>query len=991
MPSVIPLRTPASNTSRQLPLRIHIATLFIALILLLGGAVIWNNYAETTRLMLQVADERFERITDQTRQHLHNLFTPVGVTVDLLAWQRLASAASLEERLHSLSYLREALEQSAQVSALFIGYDNGDFFLLRPLPADSPLRAEFKPPETARYLVQSVERDASGATLGTFLFYAADLTLLRRDPQPDYGFEPRSRPWYRLAMERAERVHTDPYLFFTTREVGATMARRAATGKAVVGADFTLRQISAVLAASRFLPSLELALFDDRGQVLAYPELERLPRIEGNVEPHLANLLELDEPVLAQIDRELRDPQQRAARLEPSGFTLDISGQPWRGAVKTLPTQDGKPLYLALAVPQDDLLADATRIRNHSVLIALGLVLLALPVTWLLANRIARHFQSLVGEATRIRRLEFQETIAVRSIITEVNQLAEAMELMKSTIRRFLDISGALAAEQDFEQLLDRVLAETLALAQADAGLLWLVSDDERELQPAAARRRRDADPVALTPFAALALTDPAPHPLVQAAQAGLPQVRSLTADGPLADYLAPLIEQPGSLIIVPLCNRQQELVGVLALLATDDQGVSPELLAFIAALSGVSAVSIENQRLLHAQKNLFEAFIRLLADAIDAKSPYTGGHCARVPELTKLLAEAACATRGGPFRNFSLSAAEWEELHVAGWLHDCGKITTPEYVVDKATKLETIYDRIHEVRMRFEVLKRDAELDYWRRVADGGDRDDLRIDLEAQWLTLDDEFAFIAGCNQGGEFMDAAHIARLRQIAERTWQRTLDDRIGLSHEERTRKERSPALPLPATEPLLADKPEHRFERGPQDRIAPDNPWGFRLDVPELLYNRGELYNLCIGRGTLTSEERYKINEHIVQTIAMLSRLPFPKPLRRVPEIAGGHHEKMDGSGYPKRLRREQMSVLARMMAIADIFEALTAVDRPYKSGKTLTEALRIMAFMRNDGHIDPDLFELFLRAGVYQRYAEAFLRPEQIDAVRIEDYLAVA
>lgn len=991
MRSVIPLHLPALNGQRQLPLRIHIATLFIALILLLGGAVIWNNYAETTRLMLQVADERFERIADRTSQHLRNLFTPVGVTVDLLAWQRLAFAASLEERLNSLNYLREALEQSDQVSALFIGYHNGDFFLLRPLPADSPVRAELNPPAAARYLVQSIERDASGATIGTFLFYDADLNLLRRDPRPDYGFEPRSRPWYRLAMDRAERIHTDPYLFFTTREVGATVARRAADGKAVVGADLTLREISAVLAASRFLPSVELALFDERGQVLAYPELERLPRIEGNVEPHLANLLELDEPVLAQIDRDLRDPPQRAARLDPAGFTLDITGQPWRGAVKTLPTKDGKPLYLALAVPQDDLLVDATRIRNQSVLIALGLVLLALPATWLLANRIARHLQSLVGEATRIRHLEFQEPIVVRSIITEVNQLAEAMAQMKSTIRRFLDISGALAAEQNFEQLLDRVLAETLALAQADAGLLWLVSDDERELQPAAARRRGETDPVALTPFSTLALTDPAPHPLVQAAQATLPQVQPLAADGPLAEYLAPLIDRPGPLIIVPLCNRQQELVGVLALLATDDQGVSPELLAFIAALSGTAAVSIENQRLLHAQKNLFEAFIRLLADAIDAKSPYTGGHCARVPELTKLLAEAACATRGGPFRNFSLSAAEWEELHIAGWLHDCGKITTPEYVVDKATKLETIYDRIHEVRMRFEVLKRDAEIDYWRHVADGSDQDALQIDLEAQWLTLDDEFAFIARCNQGGELMDAAQIARLQQIAKRSWQRTLDDRIGLSHEERTRKEREPAPPLPVMEPLLADKPEHRFERGPQDRIAPDNPWGFRLDVPELLYDRGELHNLGIGRGTLTSEERYKINEHIVQTIAMLARLPFPKPLRRVPEIAGGHHEKMDGSGYPKRLRREQMSVLARMMAIADIFEALTAVDRPYKSGKTLTEALRIMAFMRNDGHIDPELFELFLRAGVYQRYAEAFLRPEQIDAVRIEDYLAVA
>ncbi|HRY15420.1 MAG TPA: HD domain-containing phosphohydrolase [Candidatus Competibacteraceae bacterium] len=989
----LPIRPPIPG---QLPLHIHIATLFISLILALGGAVIWNNYVETTRLMLHTADERFERIADRTGQQLHNLFVPVAMTVDLLAWQQLATATALEERLNSLSYLREALATAKHLSALFIGYNDGDFFLLRTLPVNSPLRPVFDVPEPARYLAQSVERDDAGAVTGTFLFYDAHLNLLRRDDRPDYVFDPRDRPWYRLARDRPDRIYTEPYLFFTTREVGATLARRAATGAAVVGADLTLQEISTVLAVSRFLPDAQLALFDDRYQVIAYPEPDRLLyQVKGQA-PRLALLSELHEPALTTLERDLRDPEQRSTRLYPEGFTLDIAGRAWRGQVKTLITQDGKPLYLALFVPQSELLADAVRIRNQSVLIAATLVLLALPITWLLAGRIAGHLKSLVNETAQIRHFQFQEPIAVRSIITEVNQLARAMALMKSTIRRFLDISAALAAEQNFDHLLDRVLAETLALAQADAGLLLLVSDDERELQPAAARLRNEANPVTATQFAMLPLTDPAPHPLIQAMQATAPQVRPLTVSEPLADYLAPLTgaltERASQLIIVPLRNRQEEPVGVLALLksqAVDAKGVSAELLAFIAALSGTSAVSIENQRLLHAQKNLFEAFIRLLADAIDAKSPYTGGHCARVPELTKLLARAACASQDEPFHDFSLNAAEWEELHIACWLHDCGKITTPEYVVDKATKLETIHDRIHEVRMRFEVLKRDAEIVCWRQIAAGGDAISLQADLQAQWRALDEEFAFIARCNQGGEFMSAEQIAQVRQVAERTWLRTLDDRLGLSHEELARKECLPAQPLPVVEPLLADKPEHRFARGPQDRIEPDNLWGFQLDVPEWLYDRGELHSLCVSRGTLTGEERYKINEHIVQTIIMLSRLPFPKPLRRVPEIAGGHHEKMDGTGYPKRLHREQMSIPARMMAIADIFEALTAIDRPYKSGKTLSEALQIMARMRDEQHIDAALFELFLRSGVYRQYAEGFLQPGQIDEVRVEDYLA--
>ena len=285
-------------------------------------------------------------------------------------------------------------------------------------------------------------------------------------------------------------------------------------------------------------------------------------------------------------------------------------------------------------------------------------------------------------------------------------------------------------------------------------------------------------------------------------------------------------------------------------------------------------------------------------------------------------------------------------------------------------------------------MLKRDAEIACLKAIAAGGSPQAAEAALAGTLRQLDDDYAFVATCNEGGEYMAPEKQARLRQIASRTWMRTLDDRIGLSHEERARKAVSQEIKLPATESLLADKPEHLFPRDPQDTMPADNPWGFRMPVPELLYNKGELYNLSVARGTLSEEERYKINEHIVQTFIMLSQLPFPKHLREVPEIAAGHHEKMDGTGYPRRLQREELSPLARMMAIADIFEALTAVDRPYKKGKTLSEAVKIMAVMKKEGHIDPALFELFLRSGIYRQYAERFLRPEQIDSVDIAAYL---
>ncbi|MCK5870336.1 MAG: HD domain-containing protein [Methyloprofundus sp.] len=288
---------------------------------------------------------------------------------------------------------------------------------------------------------------------------------------------------------------------------------------------------------------------------------------------------------------------------------------------------------------------------------------------------------------------------------------------------------------------------------------------------------------------------------------------------------------------------------------------------------------------------------------------------------------------------------------------------------------------------MRVEVLKRDAEIRYWQQVANGGNPDTLRTDLNNKLQKLDQDFAFIAECNEGGEFMAPEKIERLAEIADYTWTRTLDDRLGISWEESQRKQRAPETTLPTEENLLADKVEHIIERNESDKMAEDNAWGFRMDLPEYKYNRGELYNLGIERGTLTAEERFKINDHIVQTIIMLENLPYPKHLTEVPAIAGSHHEKMDGTGYPKRLTGNEMPVTARIMALADIFEALTASDRPYKKAKTLSEAIRIMSFMVKDKHIDPDVFRLFLSSGIYQQYAEQYLNPVQIDEVDISQY----
>jgi HD-GYP domain-containing protein (c-di-GMP phosphodiesterase class II) len=396
------------------------------------------------------------------------------------------------------------------------------------------------------------------------------------------------------------------------------------------------------------------------------------------------------------------------------------------------------------------------------------------------------------------------------------------------------------------------------------------------------------------------------------------------------------------SALTIPMKNHENDIIGVLQLI--NKQGDTPDkVIPFTGqdqhlaeSLASQAAVALTNKRLLDDQKELFESFVKLIATAIDEKSPFTGNHCRRVPELTMMLAEAAHQTTDGPLQDFCLNDEDRYELEVAGWLHDCGKVTTPEHIIDKATKLETIYDRVGLVDTRFEVLKRDVEIRRLRQIVNlqksGKMNDGVQATLDEQYLVelgqIDDDRDFIRQANIGNEFMSAEDKDRVQRIAQRAW------------------------------------------------VDPDGDL-----IPFL--SEDEVHNLCIEKGTLNPGERDLINHHITMTIRMLEALPFPKHLARVPEYAGGHHERMDGKGYPKGLTREQLSIPARTMAIADIFEALTAKDRPYKEPKKLSEALMILGRMKDDNHIDPDLYEVFVSKKVYLDYAKQFLMPFQID---IED-----
>ena len=426
------------------------------------------------------------------------------------------------------------------------------------------------------------------------------------------------------------------------------------------------------------------------------------------------------------------------------------------------------------------------------------------------------------------------------------------------------------------------------------------------------------------------------------------------------------------SMLVIPILNHKGNIIGVAQFInAMDTAGryisFTSEVQKNTQSVCNLLSPFLESHKLSEDYASLLESFIEVLGRAVDAKSPFTGIHCKRVPVIARMLAMAAVQTERGPLKDFEMTDDDWYALHIASWLHDCGKVTTPEYIVNKATKLETINNRIHEIRNRFEILRRDAHIEYLKKRLQNTDtQENLQKEFVTRVKQLEDDYEFIARCNIGDIPMTEEDIERLENIAKIRFMRYFNRMLGLSWAEKNSITDTELYSNPSLENLIQNR---------EDQVmAP--------------YNHGELYNLRIRNGTINKQEREKINEHIVVTIDMLKALPFPKELSNVVEYAGSHHERIDGKGYPNGLTGAQMSVPAKIMAIADIFEALTAADRPYKEPKTLSQALTILKEMSENGHIDRDLYEVFINSKVYEDYAHQYMNPEQIDNVNPEDYL---
>ena len=534
-----------------------------------------------------------------------------------------------------------------------------------------------------------------------------------------------------------------------------------------------------------------------------------------------------------------------------------------------------------------------------------------------------------------------------------------AMDLVGDLLAR-LDqlnaIGAALSKERNTDALLEGILIAAKNITHADGGTLYRMTEDGSALRFEIMRTN------SLDIFLGGTTGRPIEFPLLQLVNAdgsfNDSMVATYAAIHDRTVNIADAYAEEGfdfsgtrafdqrtgyrsqSFLTVPMKNHDGEVIGVLQLINAQEPDLG-RVVTFseadqrlVESLASQAAIALSNRQLIIQLEELFESFIHLINMAIDDKSPYTGGHCNRVPELTMMLADAVDATDDGPLASFKMTERDRYELKIAGLLHDCGKISTPVHVVDKATKLQTLFDRIALVDTRFEVLRRDAEIAALKRQLALRPCVDPVAEARAaavcttEQAALDGERDFVRKLNRGTEYFNEGTLARLQSLSEqRRWS------------------------------------------GPEGR-----------DLP--FFTDDEMENLSIRRGTLTAKERDIINYHIVATNRMLEQVPWPKHLRNVPEFAGGHHERMDGRGYPKGLMRHEMSLQARMLGIADIFEALTAVDRPYKPGMKVSKALEIMVRFKKNGHIDPDLFDVFMNQAVYRRYAERFLDPDQMDVV---------
>jgi HD-GYP domain-containing protein (c-di-GMP phosphodiesterase class II) len=902
--------------------------------LLISSTFIYLNYQNRLEYATTQALNNHQQALKDVLTRIRSDYSNEHKVINSLIYRYQAKQALLKEFPSLL--LRELsmfLHSDEHADAIMIVTADNTLWALHQIKS-AEKKGLFGAPHNAYFLLQKINDNKE-----VRYFYDQALTLIEKQALPA-TLNIEERPWYQQAKTAHKVTVVEPYLDNFRNEKVFSMVKQV--NQLTVNLALNSQALSESMRHDALKFNTWLFLINSQNKLLALQDGQNIQLSNQQIAPW--------QMWLAHSAAQVRSSDSHSLTK------IQTKNQSWYISASEINNEEGSNIMLVAATEAEDILAPIYAQLYQWLFISIGLCLLELPLSYFVAHLMTRPIRQVNKYASQLANFEAPKKSTRYAQVAEIEELAHSLELLHSNLVEFFSLLETLSKEQNLQHLIDKIAIKSMQMMHADGCLILLTKSQTLVAEFLQYHKQK---------FTLDNLPTIDWHALYTSCDT--------TKINQLPKTLQTLFSQADSecyQVLVPLKNRKQQVIGLQIYfypVRMPQEHISLKLAEQVAAFFGVA---IEGRKLVNRQEKLLDSFIQVITGAIDTKSHYTGKHCQRVPELATQIAEAASQSTQFPDFHFDESARR--QLSIAAWLHDCGKVTTPEYIVDKATRLETIYNRIHEIRTRFEVVKRDLEIDALKEILAGADKSEVNAKLIKQIKQLESDFAHVAYCNSA-EFVSDSDKNKLHEIAQLNWQPYFNERLGLSQEELTQYTDYPEV---SELSILTDKPSHLLYN---QNLRCDST-KYNLQQPELRNNLGELYNLSVSAGTINSEERYAINHHIIQTIEILEKLPFPKHLSRVPEIAGAHHEKLNGNGYPKGLFGEQISFEARILAIADIFEALTASDRPYKKAKTLPQAIGIMQQLASKGELDQDLLNFFIAEKIPEHYGRVHLKAEQLN-----------
>lgn len=853
----------------KFPFKVSLIAVCFSMILVMAVAVLFGLWVSGNQAAEDISNNLFDAVSSNVRNETLSVLESTRRIAVVAAG--LENEGPVEGLMpdHILKIYKDFLDQNETLYSLYRGFNDGRFGMVIATRNNPSIMArESAPPGTV--YVESVIMPGEGAEGGPLryrrYFDSAREEIGRATFEDTY--DPRQRPWYQATYGGGVATLSPVYMFSSLMQPGITAAYPTPEGQGVVGVDLTLFGLTEFMMAQEFAEYGRILLTDKNDHVVAFSQ-------SSLVLEDLITVSELGDPLMQSAFQNW-DRSQSTVSVDNRDYMMDL----------TTFQSVGQSFNLYMLAEAQEFKGPFIKLQRDLLLQTIGVLVFFIPIIILFSNQMVKNLTNLVSMTHRIGNQDFRPVNLPNTRIHEVQELQSGFDGMRSSLdvttkdllatqlklNRLVELGIAMSAEQDSDHVMGMLLDGAMEIAQSDVVALYTL--DETVLKLSMVRcvslglsiNKNAYEEIGLSPIHTVDeqgnFIENSPVTAVVNGKQAI-NLENVYAEADSHPFATQFDTQYGytsrSVLVVPLAPRGGDVIGVLHLvnaqtLTGEPDSFDDDIQRFVEALAAQAATVLYNRSLLSQQETLMDSFIQIIADAIDTKSPYTGGHCARVPELAMMLVKEASDRKTGPFADFSFETKkEWREFTIGAYLHDCGKVVTPEYVVDKATKLETIYNRIHEVRTRFEVLLRDANITYYQGLLDGGDEATLAAALEARKAKLIDDFAFIAECNIGGEFMEDEKIARLEEIAQEVWTRHFDMRLGLSHEEERLYANAPAAPVQET--LLSDQPWHILPRT-RDVMQQYKDLNFKVDVPEHQYNRGEVYNLSVKRGTLEIDRR---------------------------------------------------------------------------------------------------------------------------------------